>query len=103
MFVHKNIRRGVVGGDVEVSSEDRSQLRNGLRSLSRERQAWDNLAELVTTEANEASDDEEKVVLLRKAIEIHAKERKDHAAAAELLEQCLKIRFLGPVGNRGMK
>ncbi len=82
----------VLGGDVEVSADDRSQLRNGLRSLYRERSAWDKLAELITTEANEASDDEEKVVLLRKAIEIHAKERGDHAAAAELLEQCLKIK-----------
>ncbi|MBW2458518.1 MAG: DUF2225 domain-containing protein, partial [Deltaproteobacteria bacterium] len=43
------------------------------------------------TEAGESEDDNEKVVKYRKAAEIHAAERDDHAAAAELLEKALEL------------
>ncbi len=74
-------------------AEDRvRQLRDALRTLYRDRMAWDKLAGLIETEAEEAADDDEKVVKFRKAAEIHAKEREDHGAAAALLEKALGLK-----------
>src|SRR5690606_6073514 len=68
------------------------QLRDGLRTLYQEREAWDELARLTETEAEEADNEDEKVVKFRKAADIHAKQREDHAAAAQLLEKALELK-----------
>ena len=75
-----------------LSADAIQQLRDGLRTLYREREAWQELADLYKLEASEAEGDDEKVVLYRKAADIHAKERSDHAAAAELLEKALELK-----------
>jgi tetratricopeptide (TPR) repeat protein len=75
-----------------VASADVGRLRESLRGLYRDRQAWDKLAELVRVEAEEASDEDERVVLYRRAAEIHSTQRDDHGAAAELLEKASALR-----------
>lgn len=67
------------------------ELSDRLRGLYRKRGAWDELAELITAEAERADDDAEKVVLYRRAAEIHSSERADHGRAAELLERALEL------------
>jgi tetratricopeptide (TPR) repeat protein len=76
----------------ELGKDEIGRLRDGLRSLYREREAWDRLADLTRTEADEAESPEDKRMLLRKAAEIHAQQRNDHAAAAELLEKALELK-----------
>jgi tetratricopeptide (TPR) repeat protein len=68
-----------------------AELSDRLRGLYRKRGAWEELAVLITTEAERTEDDAEKVVLFRQAAEIHAEERADHGAAAELLERALEL------------
>lgn len=75
-----------------LASDRVEQLRDGLRTLYREREAWDKLAGLIEKEAEEAEGHDEKVVKFRKAAEIHAKDRDDHAAAAGLLEKALELK-----------
>ncbi len=81
----------VLDSDVDLGQDEVAQLRDGLKALYRDSGAWDKLADLITTEAGESEDDNEKVVKYRKAAEIHAGEREDHAAAAELLEKALEL------------
>jgi len=68
------------------------QLRDGLKSLYRTREAWDELAAIIAVEAGEAESDDERVELYRKAADIHSTKRDDHAAAAELLEKALALK-----------
>ena len=68
------------------------QLRDGLRTLYQEREAWDELAALTEKEAEETENEDEKVVKYRKAADVHAKQREDHAAAAVLLEKALALK-----------
>jgi tetratricopeptide (TPR) repeat protein len=74
-----------------LGNEDVGQLRDALESLYRARGAWQQLAELTTMRADEAEDVAERVLLYRQAAQIHAGERKDHGAAAELLERALEL------------
>ncbi len=67
------------------------QLRDALESLYRKRGAWQELAGLITRRADEAEDVAERVLLYRQAAEIHAGERKDHAAAAGLLVRAVEL------------
>ncbi|RLB64957.1 MAG: hypothetical protein DRI90_03285, partial [Deltaproteobacteria bacterium] len=82
----------VLESDAGLGDEQISELRDGLKALYRESGAWDKLAELITSEAEESEDENEKVVKYRKAADIHASERDDHAAAAELLEKALDLK-----------
>jgi tetratricopeptide (TPR) repeat protein len=68
-----------------------AELRDRLRGLYRTRGAWDKLAALVAEEAEAAAEPAEKVVLFRQAAEIHASQRNDHAAAADLLKRALEL------------
>jgi tetratricopeptide (TPR) repeat protein len=68
------------------------ELRDRLRGLYRSRAAWDKLAALVVEEAETTSRTDEKVLLFRQAAEIHAVQRQDHGAAAELLERALELK-----------
>ena len=82
----------VLGSERSLSADEKQQLRDGLRSLYRNQSAWQELADLTVLEAGEAESEDEKVVLYRKAAALHAGERNDHAAAAELLEKALELK-----------
>jgi len=82
----------VLGGAVELDNAQVEGLRDGLRTMYRECGAWTELADLYRTEAEEASDEDEKVVKYRHAAEIHAGECGDHAAAAAVLESALQLK-----------
>ncbi|HVU03518.1 MAG TPA: tetratricopeptide repeat protein [Polyangiaceae bacterium] len=62
-------------------------IRDALRTLYEESQAWQPLATLVAGDADHAGTPEEKVKLLRKAAAIHAGKRSDYAESAALLEK----------------
>jgi tetratricopeptide (TPR) repeat protein len=68
-----------------------AELRDRLRALYRGRGAWDKLGALVAEEAEAAAEPAEKVVLFRQAAEIHATQRSDHGAAADLLKRALDL------------
>ncbi|MCC6526258.1 MAG: tetratricopeptide repeat protein [Polyangiaceae bacterium] len=67
----------------------RAEINDKLRSLYKERGAWDKLAELIAREAERAPTPGEKVSLYVRAAEIQTRERQDHGAAASLLEKAL--------------
>jgi tetratricopeptide (TPR) repeat protein len=81
---------GLDGDGAAVSQ--RAGLRDALRALYRARTSWSKLAALIEREAEEAGGDEERVLLFRKAAEIHANERDDHEAAARLLARAAGLR-----------
>ena len=82
----------VLDSGAELAESDVQQLRDGLREVYKECGAWEQLAALVRTEAEESDSSDEKVVLFTKAAEIHSQKREDHAAAAELLEKAVELR-----------
>jgi tetratricopeptide (TPR) repeat protein len=75
-----------------LPQEQVTELRDGLRTLYRERSAWDSLAQLYRSEGDEADSSDERVVKYRQAADIHSKELHDHAAAAELLDKALELK-----------
>ena len=82
----------VLGSERTLNADEKQQLRDGLRTLYRDQGAWQQLADLTVLEAGETESEDEKVVLYRKAAALHAGERDDHAAAAELLEKALELK-----------
>ncbi|HEV8244575.1 MAG TPA: tetratricopeptide repeat protein, partial [Polyangiaceae bacterium] len=69
-----------------------SELRDRLRKLYESTQSWEKLAALIAQDAEFAEEPEQKVLLLRKAAQIHGTKRKDHAAAAELLDRASQLK-----------
>ena len=69
------------------ASELKSQVRDRLRAHYEGEKTWDKLAAFIAEDADLAEGAQEKVDLLRRAAEIHATQREDHAQAAELLEK----------------
>jgi golgin subfamily B member 1 len=67
-------------------------LRDRLRKLYDSTQSWEKLAALIAQDAELTSDTDEKVTLLRKAAQIHGSKRKDHAAAAALLDRASQLK-----------
>jgi Tfp pilus assembly protein PilF len=74
-----------------MADEKNAGLRSRLRGLYQSRQAWDKLATLVARDADFADSPPAKVLLLREAAGIQSGRRRDHAAAAELLEKATAL------------
>jgi tetratricopeptide (TPR) repeat protein len=66
-------------------------IRQRLLSLYEKQAAWTELADLVTGDANAASEAAEKVVLYRKAADIHLAKRSDPGSAADLLVKATEL------------
>ncbi|HZO14180.1 MAG TPA: tetratricopeptide repeat protein, partial [Polyangiaceae bacterium] len=75
-----------------LPSDGITSLRDAARTLYRDRQAWDKLAELYAQEGDEATEPADKVMRYRQAAEINSKERGDHAAAATLMQKALDLK-----------
>jgi tetratricopeptide (TPR) repeat protein len=71
--------------------EKNVDLRARLRALYESLKSWEKLSSLLAREADFAASSEESVKLLRQAATIQAKERADHAAAADLLDRASKL------------
>ena len=85
----ESIRRVLERGlDADKTSDD---IRKRLRALYEKGKHWTELAGIVTGDAELAGEAAEKVRLYRKAAEIHAKERKDQGAAADLLVKATEL------------
>jgi len=67
-------------------------LRDRLRKLYESIQNWEKLAALVAQDAELAEDTDQRVTLLRRAAQIHSQKRKDHAAAAGLLDRASALK-----------
>lgn len=63
------------------------EVRSKLRSLYERNQNWEQLANLIATDAEDTEKTEEKLALLRKAADIHSTKRNNPSAAAVLLEK----------------
>ncbi len=74
------------------ADERNIELRSRLRGLYESMEAWEKLAGLVAADAGFAESNDEKVKLLRQAASIHSDKRKDHAAAAELLDGASQLK-----------
>lgn len=70
---------------------DNGDLRSRLRALYEDLGAWEQLASLLSSESDAASEPVDKVRLLREAAALHLDKRGDPAAAAELLEKASAI------------
>ncbi|HEY5373446.1 MAG TPA: tetratricopeptide repeat protein, partial [Polyangiaceae bacterium] len=69
-----------------------AELRSRLRALYESMKSWENLAARLSRDADFAPTPEESVALLRQAATIHAGQRGDHGAAAEVLDRASKLR-----------
>jgi tetratricopeptide (TPR) repeat protein len=69
-----------------------AKIRDLLRGLYERTSAWDKLAGIIAGDSDLAESVDEKVKLLRKGAEIHAKKRTDFAASAELLERASALK-----------
>ncbi len=67
------------------------EIRQRLLVLYEKQAAWTELADLVTGDANAATESAEKVVLYRKAADLHLGKRSDPAAAADLLVKATEL------------
>jgi tetratricopeptide (TPR) repeat protein len=67
-------------------------VRERLRKLYDGTQNWEKLAALVAEDAELEGAPDKKVALLRKAAQIQGSKRKDHAAAAELLDRASQLK-----------
>jgi golgin subfamily B member 1 len=76
---------------LEPSGDRIGEVIDGLRALYQKRSAWEALAGLIEKDAERADNDAAKLVAYRKAADIHAQKRDDHAAAATLLEKAHAI------------
>jgi tetratricopeptide (TPR) repeat protein len=76
-----------------LAADDRSgEVRERLRKLYEQMEAWDKLAGLIASDSELATTADEKVKLLQKAARIQAGKRADHTAAAELLDRASRIK-----------
>ena len=76
--------------DTDPTAED---VRKRLRVLYEQGAPGAELADLVTGDAELATETPEKVRLYRRSAEIHTKERKDPASAADLLGKATQLAF----------
>lgn len=83
------VRRALERGKAEQSSSP--EVRARLRAVYEGQGAWSELAELIAEDADAATEDSEKVMLLRKAADIHLTKRSDPAAAADLLARATEL------------
>lgn len=67
------------------------EIRRRLLGLYEKQAAWAELADLVTGDANAATESTEKVVLFRKAADIHLTKRNDPGSAADLLVKATEL------------
>lgn len=74
-----------------LGASDVKGLREALEVVYQRVARWDALADLVALRADEGEDAAERVLLYRRAAEVHAKRRDDHLAAAGLLEKALEL------------
>jgi tetratricopeptide (TPR) repeat protein len=75
---------GLVGPSVRT-------LREALEDLYRKLEMWQELATSITQRADESDDDAERVMLYRRAADVHVEQRQDQQAAAELLEKAFDL------------
>ena len=70
-----------------AADKSAAEIRKRLLSLYEKQEAWTELADLITGDADAASESAQKVVLYRKAAQINMEKRTDPGRAAELLEK----------------
>jgi tetratricopeptide (TPR) repeat protein len=73
----------------DLSVGDRQEIEDALLAAYRDDERWLPLADLILAQGERSNDDDEKVVLYRRAAEIHAEHREDHCRAAEIYEKAL--------------
>lgn len=81
---------GSLEAALAIAPED-SLLRANLKSLYEASASWEQLATLLADEATRASEEKDKVALLRQAAEIFAQKLGEHGRAAQLLEQANQL------------
>ncbi|WP_044241675.1 tetratricopeptide repeat protein [Chondromyces apiculatus] len=69
------------------ADQSAAEIRKRLLSLYEKQEAWTELAELITGDADTATEATQKVNLYRKAAQIHMEKRSDPGRSAELLEK----------------
>lgn len=72
--------------------ERHAGLREQLREFYESTGAWEDLAKFIARDADFEEDVDKKVILIRRAAEIHGDKRGDHTAEAELLSQASELK-----------
>jgi tetratricopeptide (TPR) repeat protein len=66
---------------------NRTEIRTSLRAIYERTKDWQKLADVIASDADDATKDDEKVALYRRAAEIHRDKRNDAGTAATLLQK----------------
>jgi tetratricopeptide (TPR) repeat protein len=83
---------GALERAADMSPSDRAEVEDALVSVYREQEQWLPLADLIDEQAERSLDADERLVLYRRAAEIHAKRREDYPRAAEIYEKALAVK-----------
>lgn len=74
-----------------AADQGAAEIRKRLLALYEKQQAWAELADLITGDADAAKENAQKVTLYRKAAQIHSEKRSEPGRAAELLEKASEL------------